>query len=198
MERMRIALAGGSLSQVLWRWGGVSGLSLTNHLARAHIWSNSGPSLVACASLRQAGFQHEGFWEASRKLASPPSFWPLLNSSGWFRRQFVSSVFFIGTSCGEAIYASSYFHAWPGQVVLVHSSLTFTWWPGWAGEVMREEERGGGWGGKGRGGVREKKRRREEGPAREHDQDRCQSFYNLILELPSPHHRRKSYWTNSH
>ena len=37
MERMRIALAGGSLSQVLWGGGWVSGLSLTNHLARAHI-----------------------------------------------------------------------------------------------------------------------------------------------------------------
>ena len=36
------------------------GLSLANHLACAHIWSDSGSFLVAYASLSQDGFQCEG------------------------------------------------------------------------------------------------------------------------------------------
>ena len=49
--------------------GLVSGLSLANH-------SDSGSSLVPCASLSQDGFQREGFWEVGRTygLASPLSF----------------------------------------------------------------------------------------------------------------------------
>ena len=37
--------------------GLVSGLSLANHLACAHIWSDSRPYLVVRASLSQDGFQ---------------------------------------------------------------------------------------------------------------------------------------------
>ena len=57
--------------------GLASGLSLANH-------SDSRSFLVACASLSQGGFQQEGFWEVGRTcygLVSPPSFWPLPNSS---------------------------------------------------------------------------------------------------------------------
>ena len=49
-----------------------------------------GPFLVARATLSQDSFQRERFWEVGRTyhgLASPPSFWPLPNSSGWFWRQ---------------------------------------------------------------------------------------------------------------
>ena len=54
-------------------------LSLANHLACAHIWFHSRPSLVAHAYLSEDGFQHKGFWEVGRTyygLASAPSFWP--------------------------------------------------------------------------------------------------------------------------
>lgn len=53
----------------------------------AHIWSDSGSLLVEGSSLSQDGFQPEGFWEVGRTyngLASPPSFWPLLNSPSQF------------------------------------------------------------------------------------------------------------------
>ena len=53
--------------------GLVSGLSLANHLARAHIWSNSGPFL-AHTSLSQVGFQCEGFWEVGPSWISPVGF----------------------------------------------------------------------------------------------------------------------------
>ena len=59
--------------------GLVSGLSLASH-------SDSGSSLVVRASLSQDGFQREGFWEVdwTYGLASPLSFWPFPNSSGWW------------------------------------------------------------------------------------------------------------------
>ena len=96
--------------------GLVSGLSLASHLTHAHIWSSSGPFLLANASLRQDGSQSKGFWEVGRTyygLAPPPSFWFLPNSSGWFWQQLVSSEFLTSTSCCEIAYASGYFHAWP-------------------------------------------------------------------------------------
>ena len=68
--------------------GLVSGLSLASHLACAHIWSDSGSFLVARTSVSQDGFQREGFWEVGETyygLVSPPSFWPLPNSSGWWQ-----------------------------------------------------------------------------------------------------------------
>ena len=63
----------------------LSGLSLTTHLASAHIWSDSGSFLVQNVSLSQDGFQCEGFWEVGRthyRRASPPSFWVLCISPG--------------------------------------------------------------------------------------------------------------------
>ena len=74
------------------------------------IWPDSGPFLVVCTSLSQDRFQHEGFWQVGRtyyELASPPSFRPLPNSSGWFWWQLVSSVFLVGTSCFETTYTSA-------------------------------------------------------------------------------------------
>ena len=65
--------------------GLISGLSLANHLACAHIWSDLGSFLVEHASLSQDGFQREGFWEVGRTyygLTSPPSSRPLLIASG--------------------------------------------------------------------------------------------------------------------
>lgn len=56
-------------------------------------------------------------WAGISSLFSTPP-----HSSRW--RQFVSSLFPIGTFSCETTYASSYFHAWPGQMVPVHSSLT--------------------------------------------------------------------------
>ena len=46
----------------------------------AHILSNSGSFLVACASLNQEGFQCKGFWEVGRAGVSF-LFGPLLNSA---------------------------------------------------------------------------------------------------------------------
>ena len=68
-------LPGGSQSQVLWRLGYLSGLSLANHLVCAYIWSDSGSFLVGCASLSQDGFHCEDFWEIGRTygLGSPLS-----------------------------------------------------------------------------------------------------------------------------
>ena len=59
--------------------GLVSRLSLANDSA-------SGSFLVVCTWLNQDGFQWEGFCEVGRTygLASPLSFWPFLNSSGWW------------------------------------------------------------------------------------------------------------------
>ena len=52
-----------------------------------YIWSALGFFLVVCTSLSQDRFQHECFWEVGRTsygLASPPSYWPLPNSLGWW------------------------------------------------------------------------------------------------------------------
>ena len=46
--------------------GLVSGLSLANPLAYAHIWSDSGPFLVVGTSLSQDGFQTESSGEVGR------------------------------------------------------------------------------------------------------------------------------------
>ena len=58
--------------------GLVSVLSLADHLACRHIWSDSGSFQVVHVPLSQDGFQNEGFWDVgwSYGLASPPSFWP--------------------------------------------------------------------------------------------------------------------------
>ena len=81
--------------------GLASGLSLANH-------SDSGSLLVACTSLSQDGFQQEGFWEVGRTygLLSPLSFWPFLNSSGWWC--LVSSEFLTRTSCCKITHGSGY------------------------------------------------------------------------------------------
>ena len=74
--------------------GLASGLSQATHLACAHIWSDSGSSLVAHASLSQDGFQCEGIWEVGYLLLLlvPPKFWLVFDSS---------TMFLIGTSCCE-------------------------------------------------------------------------------------------------
>ena len=71
----RSALTPGSQSQGLWRWVWLSRLSLANHFACAHIWSDSRSQLVASTPLSQDGSQPKGFWEVGRThgLASPPS-----------------------------------------------------------------------------------------------------------------------------
>lgn len=62
-------------------------------------------------------------------LLSPPSFWPLPNSSGQFWRQLlqlISTLFLIKTSCCETTHANCYYcyyHACPGSVVLFIGSL---------------------------------------------------------------------------
>ena len=40
------------------------------------------------------------------------SFWPFLNSSGWW--WLISSVFFIRISCHKTTHANGYYGAWPG------------------------------------------------------------------------------------
>ena len=45
------------------------------------------------------------------------SFWPFLNSSGWWRP--VSSVFLTGTSCRKTTHANSYYGTWPGWTVSI-------------------------------------------------------------------------------
>ena len=68
----RCTLKGEFKSFTRWK---ISGFSLTNHLAHVQIWSDSGPFQSVCASFRQDGFQHEGFWEVGRiyyRLVSPP------------------------------------------------------------------------------------------------------------------------------
>ena len=97
---------------VMWL---VSRSSLASH-------SDSGSFLAASAWLRQDEFQRGGFWEVGRtyRLASPPSFWPFLNSSsGW---QLVSSLFLTRTSCCKITHAHGYCGAWPWQEVSVSNS----------------------------------------------------------------------------
>ena len=68
----RCTLKGEFKSFTRWK---ISGFSPTNHLAHVQIWSDSGPFQSVCASFRQDGFQHEGFWEVGRiyyRLVSPP------------------------------------------------------------------------------------------------------------------------------
>ena len=97
---------------------------LANHHSCAYIWSWAlGFFLVVYVSLSHDGFQSEGFWEVGRTyygLASPPSFWPLLNSPQFF---VVALIFFIRTSCCETTHASGYYHAWLSQPVSVDSFL---------------------------------------------------------------------------
>jgi len=103
--------------------GLISGLSLPHHLACVHIWS--GHFQVAWESPGEDRFQHESFREVGRTYygpASPPSFQPLPNSSGW--RQLVISLFLIGTFSWETTCVSDCFHPWSGQKVSVHGSLT--------------------------------------------------------------------------
>lgn len=105
--------------------GLISGLSLPHHLACVHVWSDSGLFQVACKSPGEARFQYESFREVGRTYyspASPPSFRPLPNSSGW--QQLVISLFLIGTFPWETTCASGCFHPWSGQKVSVHGSLT--------------------------------------------------------------------------
>ena len=45
------------------------------------------------------------------------SFWPFLNSSGWW--WLISSVFLIRISCHKTTHANSYYGAWPGWAVSV-------------------------------------------------------------------------------
>ena len=86
--------------------------SLANHLACAHIWSDSGSFLVACTSLSQDGFQCEGFWDVGRtilwagvsSLLLAPSKFSWLVFGG-------STMLLIGTSCCETTHASGYHHA---------------------------------------------------------------------------------------
>ena len=45
------------------------------------------------------------------------SFWPFLNSSGWWR--LISSLFLSRTSCHKTAQANGYYGAWPGWVVSI-------------------------------------------------------------------------------
>ena len=45
------------------------------------------------------------------------SFWPFLNSSGWWR--LISSVFLTRTSCHKITHANGYYGAWPGWAVSI-------------------------------------------------------------------------------
>ena len=45
------------------------------------------------------------------------SFWPFLNSSGWW--WLISSIFLIRISCHKTTHANSYYGAWPGWAVSV-------------------------------------------------------------------------------
>ena len=102
--------------------GLVSGLSLFNH-------SDSGSFLVVPASLSHDGFQWGGFWEVGRtcELASPVSFWPFPNSSGWW--WLVNSVFLTRISCPKITHANSYYGASPGWVVSITVSSNKTYKP---------------------------------------------------------------------
>ena len=105
--------------------GLISGFSLPHHLACVHIWSDSGHFQVAWESPGEDRFQHESFWEVGRTYygpASPLSFRPLPNSSGW--RQLVISLFLSGTFSWETTCVSGGFHPWSGQKVSVPGSLT--------------------------------------------------------------------------
>ena len=106
--------------------GFVSGLSLPHHLACVHILSDSGLFQVACSSPGEDRFQQRVSGSlAGRTMygpASPPSFPPLPNSSGW--RQLVISLFLTGTFSWETTCASGCFHPWSGQKFSVHGSLT--------------------------------------------------------------------------
>ena len=68
----------------------------TNRSVQQFNWTELGVTQVPpggeCSSLSQDGFQCKAFWEVSRTyhgLASPPSFRPLLNSSGFWWQQHV-------------------------------------------------------------------------------------------------------------
>ena len=54
------------------------------------------------------------------------SFWPFLNSSGWWR--LISSLLLTRTSCHKTTHANSYYGAWPGWAVSV-SVLPLTYGP---------------------------------------------------------------------
>ena len=53
------------------------------------------------------------------------SFWPFLNSSGWW--WLISSVFLTRTSCSKTTHADGYYGAWPGWAISV-SVLPLTIW----------------------------------------------------------------------
>ena len=95
-ETRRTALTCGSQSQVLW-WVGLGelGLSLASHLAHAFIQSNTGPFLVACASLNQNDFQHERVWEVGKR------FYGLVFSPLLWRKWQTTPVFSPGESHGQ-------------------------------------------------------------------------------------------------
>ena len=101
-----------------------------------YVCPNSVPFLVVWVSLGQVWLQREDFWEVDRTchgLASPPWFWPLLNSSSWLWHQFVSTALLIGTSCCESCQVNGYYNAWPGRADLVSDSLmkpSIEWWAG--------------------------------------------------------------------
>ena len=88
--------------------GLVSGLSLANH-------SNS-RILLGGARLVQPR------WMPERRIlvggrTCGVSFWPFLNSSGWWR--LISSVFLTRTSCHKTTHANAYYGAWPGWAVSI-------------------------------------------------------------------------------
>ena len=97
--------------------GRVSGLSLVNH-------SDAGYFLVAHALLSQDGFQQGRFWEVGKTygLASPLSFWPCPDFSGWW--WLVSSLFLTSTFCPKITLANAHYGAWSKGVVSVVSLLT--------------------------------------------------------------------------
>ena len=102
--------------------GLVPRLSVASRLACAPIWSSPGPFPGGRAHLSVKMDSNESFWEVVRTLSGlvcHPSFWPLPESPNWSCRYLVSSLFSVRTSCCETTYASGYFYAWPGWVVLV-------------------------------------------------------------------------------
>ena len=97
--------------------GLVSRLSLANH-------SDSESLLVVHTLFSQDGCQREDFLGRGRTCGV--SFWPFLNSSGWWR--LISSLLLTRTSCHKTTHANGYYGAWPGWAVSV-SVLPLTYGP---------------------------------------------------------------------
>ena len=94
--------------------GLVSGLSLAKH-------SNSGVLPGGASLVRPRWMPDRRMLRGDRTCGV--SFWPFLNSSGWWR--LISSVFLARTSCLKTTHANGCYGAWPGWAASV-SVLSLT------------------------------------------------------------------------